>query len=381
MVPSSVHLQRNTLPHLHQLSWTSSVHGYLNHHLLIKTSQLGDLSCPKTSLILALASLTAPGTTAQYLTPKIISRWLRQLWIKKILHNQFHHKFAAACKIHQSESEPFISDTDILPFIQHHADAFFSHSFDLTIAAHQPFRLQLFHSLLSIAYDPDTNIASLLQDGIPSGAFSKTQPVGLWEPNTKTQDDYPELRLCQDNWTSANHNPDITKQLIQKELDDGFIEEIPDIKTAEERWPKGIALGKLGVVHADNLDPRLVATYRKDKDSQTSDIFRSSFLFVFCYRKSAKEHQLISKQLTKGCFREDERGSLLFKFNDRIFAYRSAHFGAKTVHLLSAWHWGRVSGALLRLLHVFLYFRHAAWVYVDDFFSSFQDPLLQSSLQ
>lgn len=268
-----------------------------------------------------------------------------------------------------------------MPFIQHHADAFFSHSFDLTIAAHQPFRLQLFHSLLSIAYDPDTNIASLLQDGIPSGAFSKTQPVGLWEPNTKTQDDYPELRLCQDNWTSANHNPDITKQLIQKELDDGFIEEIPDIKTAEERWPKGIALGKLGVVHADNLDPRLVATYRKDKDSQTSDIFRSSFLFVFCYRKSAKEHQLISKQLTKGCFREDERGSLLFKFNDRIFAYRSAHFGAKTVHLLSAWHWGRVSGALLRLLHVFLYFRHAAWVYVDDFFSSFQDPLLQSSLQ
>ena len=27
--------------------------------------------------------------------------------------------------------------------------------------------------------------------------------------------------------------------------------------------------------------------------------------------------------------REDERGSLLFKFNDRILAYRSAHFGAK----------------------------------------------------
>ena len=62
--------------------------------------------------------------------------------------------------------------------------------------------------------------------------------------------------------------------------------------------------------------------------------------------------------------REDERGSLLFKFDDRLFAYPSAHFGAKT----SAWHWGRVSGALLRLLHSLLYFRHAAWVYVDDFF-------------
>ena len=55
-----------------------------------------------------------------------------------------------------------------------------------------------------------------------------------------------------------NHNPDTTRQLIQKELDDGFIEELPDIATAEQRWPKGIALGKLGVVHADNRDPRLV---------------------------------------------------------------------------------------------------------------------------
>ena len=64
--------------------------------------------------------------------------------------------------------------------------------------------------------------------------------------------------------------------------------------------------------------------------------------------------------------REDERGSLLFKFDDRLFAHRSAHFGAKT----SAWHWGRVSGALLRLLHSFLYFRHAAWVYIYGWFLS-----------
>ena len=47
-------------------------------------------------------------------------------------------------------------------------------------------------------------------------------------------------------------------KLIQKELDDGFIEELPDIVTAEQRWPKGIALGKLGVVHADGRESRLV---------------------------------------------------------------------------------------------------------------------------
>ena len=42
---------------------------------------------------------------------------------------------------------------------------------------------------------------------------------------------------------------------------------------------------------------------------------------------------------------------------NRIYAYRSEHFGAKT----SAWHWGRVSAALMRLLHGIFYFRHAAW--------------------
>ena len=61
--------------------------------------------------------------------------------------------------------------------------------------------------------------------------------------------------------------------------------------------------------------------------------------------------------------KEEERGDLLFQFENKTYAYRTAHFGAKT----SAWHWGRVSGAILRLLHQLLYVRHAAWVYVEDF--------------
>lgn len=55
--------------------------------------------------------------------------------------------------------------------------------------------------------------------------------------------------------------------------------------------------------------------------------------------------------------REGERGA------QKIYAYRTARFGAKT----SAWHWGRVLAALLRILHKPLFFRHAAWAYVDDF--------------
>ena len=38
----------------------------------------------------------------------------------------------------------------------------------------------------------------------------------------------------------------ITRSLIQQEVDNNLVE-IQDIETAERRWPKGIALGKLGV--------------------------------------------------------------------------------------------------------------------------------------
>ena len=81
---------------------------------------------------------------------------------------------------------------------------------------HTKIRLQLLHSLLLISEDPDTKIATLLQEGIPSGAFSQLHPVGLWEPNSKTSAEYPDLIV-------ANHDPAVTRQLIQKELDDGFI--------------------------------------------------------------------------------------------------------------------------------------------------------------
>ena len=68
-----------------------------------------------------------------------------------------------------------------------------------------------------------------------------------------------------------------------------------------------------------------------------------------------------------------------FKINGREHRSTSrthiAHFGAKT----SAWHWGRVSRALLRLIHKLLYFRHAAWVYVDDFLFLF--PQKTASIQ
>lgn len=310
---------------------------------------------------------------------------LRQTWIKRILQTKLHTKIAEACKLHQAA--PFLTEEDIHPpFLNDFQDFLPTEQVDLSILDHQPFRLKLLHTLLLTSEDPDPNIATLLQEGIPSGAFSTLQPVGLWEANKTSSSEYPDLVVCQDNWTSANHDPEITRRLIQAELDDGFIEELPTIAEAECRWPKGIALGKLGVVHADNRDPRLVldsticgmnGRCHLPERQKLSVIYLSSCPPVLHCSRNGRGLRSILRQRTRECSsgKTDERGSLLFRFDNRLFAYRSAHFGAKT----SAWHWGRVSGALLRLLHSFLYFRHAAWVYVDDFFLLF--PKSTSSVQ
>ena len=50
---------------------------------------------------------------------------------------------------------------------------------------------------------------------------------------------------------------EVTRSLIQQEVDNNFVEGIQDIDTAERKWTKGVALGKLGVVCGENRDPRL----------------------------------------------------------------------------------------------------------------------------
>ena len=46
-----------------------------------------------------------------------------------------------------------------------------------------------------------------------------------------------------------------------------------------------------------------------------------------------------------------EAEGFLFQFEKQLYSCRTAHFGAKT----SAWHWGRVTAALPRLIHLLIH--------------------------
>ena len=66
-----------------------------------------------------------------------------------------------------------------------------------------------------------------------------------WPP--KPQADLPsELTECIGNWKAAEAEPETVSALLEKEIANGWV------------IRKGVAVGKLNIVHAEGKDPRLV---------------------------------------------------------------------------------------------------------------------------
>ena len=71
-----------------------------------------------------------------------------------------------------------------------------------------------------------------------------------------------DLSDCEVNWKSALDNPDAITAALQQDLSDGFAKILgPDteqtLAQARQRWPKGVAVGALGLQFSPGKDPRL----------------------------------------------------------------------------------------------------------------------------
>ena len=66
-----------------------------------------------------------------------------------------------------------------------------------------------------------------------------------------------ELLLCFGNWTGAEADPVLLCELLQKEVDAGWLEAIP-LHEAQARWGSRVAVGRLNIVIAPGKKPRLV---------------------------------------------------------------------------------------------------------------------------
>eukprot|EP00435_Cladocopium_sp_Y103_P017315 s3615_g4.t1 len=111
----------------------------------------------------------------------------------------------------------------------------------------------------TLMQDPDTFLFPSLIAGVGTG-FQHDIPLShCFPPNAKDDGDAPPLSAHLTNWQSADDDIGLTKDLVQQELDKRWVFAFNGtLEDAQQQYPLGVALGKLGVAHPEGRAPRLV---------------------------------------------------------------------------------------------------------------------------
>ena len=226
----------------------------------------------------------------------------------------------------------------------------------------QPFRLKLLSRLACLTQDIDKGLPDILAQGVPTGVFEPIASSHQW-PAVEAQHARHPLDTClkefDSNWKNAEAQPELLQRLIEEEMAQGWVIEIPGgEQEARAQWPKGIAIGKLNVVQAEGKDPRMVldssvcnvnprCTLPERVCLPTSADVRTTFKPLDppnASQGAALDFKAAHKRVK---VRQSDQGLLLFRNSGRLYAYVVCHFGAR----FSAYWWQRVGALLLRLLH------------------------------
>ncbi len=158
---------------------------------------------------------------------------------------------------------------------------------------------------------------------------------------------------------------------------DGYLEQWSgSLRDAEARWPGAVAVMKLAVIIAAGKSPRLVADAtapgvnarcripERIELPTIRDVMRALAIHYALHPDEELAAVVIDvkaahKQVK---IREADGGLGFCRLGKKLFRYRTCSFGAK----FSSYWWARVAGALTRILHAFVHFRHYCFIYVDD---------------
>ncbi len=124
----------------------------------------------------------------------------------------------------------------------------------------QPMHWYILQSLSEIVMDPDVHLFDHLVAGVPT-RFQQDIPLSNCFPilTDPVDNSHIHLSVHQTNWKSAEDNIDIARDLVQAEVDAGWVEQFHGtIGDAQSKWPLGVSVGKLGIPLSEHRPPRLV---------------------------------------------------------------------------------------------------------------------------
>ena len=187
---------------------------------------------------------------------------LRTSWMHRIVSARLD-KILLAHVASGSTSPPF--STEVLnPFREDLEKFLLSHGQqpDWSIRKHQPMHLYILHSLQRIMHDFDFTLMPSLLEGVRTGFSTAIPPSGIFPPKEPADTESEPLSAHLSNWQSAEEDLSLTRDLVQEEVDQGWVLAYPgSLDEAQKEYPAGVAIGKLGVARSDGRAPRLVVDY------------------------------------------------------------------------------------------------------------------------
>ena len=233
---------------------------------------------------------------------------------------------------------------------------------------HQPMFLEIMQQLSVVMLDADVNLFDCLLQGVSTGFHIDIPPSNCFESNDKPHLPETPLSVHLANWQSAEIDPEVTRNLAQEEINQGWVFEFEGgIEEAKEFFP-AIAVGRLGVAYSDSRPPRLVVDSSVCGVNARCHIPERTTLptaedVIRCYPLRGSNEELAGFSLDiksahkRVVIRTEEQGLLGFQIDGKLYFYRVCPFGAT----FSAFWWQRVGGWILRFFHLFiwLYMQHS----------------------
>ena len=108
--------------------------------------------------------------------------------------------------------------------------------------------------------DLDTELFPALIRGVSTGFQDEIAPSNVFPIKRDIQDtDKLDLSVHMTNWHSSESQPELTAELVNEELKKGWLISFDGtLEQAKQRYPLGVAVGKLGIAVSDVRPPRLV---------------------------------------------------------------------------------------------------------------------------
>ena len=301
---------------------------------------------------------------------------LRDLWLRRLSQPGLLNRLLSS--LNSASRDPPLSDVDVEPFLSDLrqwlgiSDTPTWHKL-LEVEPDQPFRLNLWHAFALILKDPDADFFPLLHDEVPLGIGSTIPPCKVLLPPDPPDSPTIPLQHCESAWKSALDNPTVVDDLLQAELQAGWIKPVRGGDSELRQRYRVTAVGKLGVVIDPDRPPRLVVDSsisgvtchtclpNKSPNPTLADVRQCLPLFPARERLTALVLD-VSKAHRRIKIRPQDQGLLCFRHQDVLYQSITLNFGARA----SGFYWSRLAGHLLRLIHALTYLSHSALMYVDD---------------